>query len=676
MSKLNYDSNGRYTANSSIDAFILGSQAADYRHVFISDDAVPYCDKTNKRICSPVMPTLIDERADRMVRAKNEHEAGHGRLTPSNMNPEWSNTKCSLVNVLEDLRIERGVGTLSEAFKGDLQFLNRELIGKINARMMAGEMQPKPIDEAMMALQFEADGCSVQWQMSPTAQVLYSVAKPDFDRWTDANFTDESGFAKIVEIADTIIANWEKLMENAQGEEGDGEGSEQQDGDGDGVPNDGESSSSSEKQGKSGNSKGGQKSKKSEKQDGGAQGEGEKAEQNKKDGGAQGNGGQKSENAEQGGKSEKQDGEGKQGNAKQGDDEGEATAPSKVGKDNDADAAGDAVDHGNGKRKADLDSMTDGNNAMEQEIKKEFEQFKSDAQSIFGGYTAYTAEDEIIRAQQNQCRFEIAYNAIHGKIAGLSSHLEQTLRSKARCTEKGNRERGKLDVKRIASIAKSMTDRPFSQKVQGMSVKNTAVTILIDESGSIGYNCQEFQKLCIAFSEVFDRLGVKFEILGHTTGSSALAQQDEELRKVFTRYRKIRIFEHKNFDENYRSEKYRIGSIGSFNCNVDGDVLLTAFRRINEQRAERRIVFVLSDGQPNASQKGGNEVFFKHLKQVADFCRGNGTEVYAFGIGTHDPERFYGEKNFVYIPNTDEIGGQFFRTLSNILIDGGMKQGR
>ena len=323
------------------------------------------------------------------------------------------------------------------------------------------------------------------------------------------------------------------------------------------------------------------------------------------------------------------------------------------------------------------DFMTDGQGAMDTEIQEEFKEFQSEAKDLFGGYTAYTDEDEIIRAKEERSRFEDAYNAIHGKIAGLSSHLEQTLRTKMRCRTIGNRERGGLDVKHIANIAKSMTRNIFAQQVKGMSVKNTAVTILIDESGSIGWTCQEFQKLCIAFSEVFDRIGIKFEILGHTTGSYRPELHDEdELSKVFTRWKPIRIFEHKNFNESYKSEKYRIGSIDSFNCNIDGDVLLTAFRRINEQKAERRIVFVLSDGQPNANQRGGNNRFFKHLKQVADFCRANGTEVYAFGIGTHDPEPFYGTENFIYIASTDEIGGQFFRSLSNILIEGGMKQGR
>ena len=690
---LNYDANGRYSANRSIDNFILGRQAADYKHVFIKDEAVPYCDKTNRRICSPVMPTLIDERADRMVRAKNEHEAGHGRLTPCDKKPEWSKTMGMLVNVLEDLRIERGVSVLSKAFEEDLKFLNRELIGKINAKMVSGTMKPKAVDEAIMALHFEGNGCSVQWQMSGTARVLYEIAKPDFDKWADADFMTEDGFYTIVKIAETIIANWEKLMQNS--DNGEGEGESDQDGQGDGQ---GDQKQNSKSNGKS-KSKKQSKQSKQESQDGNGQGDAEgegdqegegqgngqgDADQDKQDGQG-GKGGQdKSEKSEdEGEKSESKDGKSTEqadteDEADQDEDEGgekTAQAPSKVDQDNCGTADGDSEDCGNGK--IDLDQMTDGQGAMDTEIQEEFKGFQSEAKDLFGGYTAYTDEDEIIRAKEERSRFEDAYNAIHGKIAGLSSHLEQTLRTKMRCRTIGNRERGGLDVKHIANIAKSMTRNIFAQQVKGMSVKNTAVTILIDESGSIGWTCQEFQKLCVAFSEVFDRIGIKFEILGHTTGSYRPQLHDEdELSKVFTRYKPIRIFEHKNFNESYKSEKYRIGSIGSFNCNIDGDVLLTAFRRINDQKAERRIVFVLSDGQPNANQRGGNNRFFKHLKQVTDFCRANGTEVYAFGIGTREPEQFYGTENFVYIASTDEIGGQFFRSLSDILIEGGMKQGR
>ena len=487
---------------------------------------------------------------------------------------------------------------------------------------------------------FEGNGCSVQWQMSGTARVLYEIAKPDFDKWADADFMTEDGFYTIVKIAETIIANWEKLMQNSDNGEGDGESD--QDGQG---------------------GKGGQdKSEKSE--DKGDQGEGEKSEDKADQG--EGKDGKSTEQADT--EDEADQGEGEGG-------EKTAQAPTKVDQDNCGTADGDSEDCGNGK--IDLDQMTDGQGAMDTEIQEEFKEFQSQAKDLFGGYTAYTDEDEIIRAKEERSNFENAYNAIHGKIAGLSSHLEQTLRTKMRCRTIGNRERGGLDVKHIANIAKSMTRNIFAQQVKGMSVKNTAVTILIDESGSIGWTCQEFQKLCVAFSEVFDRIGIKFEILGHTTGSYCPQLHDEdELSKVFTRWKPIRIFEHKNFDESYKSEKYRIGSIGSFNCNIDGDVLLTAFRRINDQKAERRIVFVLSDGQPNANQRGGNHRFLKHLKQVADFCRANGTEVYAFGIGTREPEQFYGTDNFVYIASTNEIGGQFFRSLSDILIEGGMKQVR
>ena len=48
-------------------------------------------------------------------------------------------------------------------------------------------------------------------------------------------------------------------------------------------------------------------------------------------------------------------------------------------------------------------------------------------------------------------------------------------------------------------------------------------------------------------------------------------------------------------------------------------------------------------------------------------CRQNGAEVYAFGIGTDEPEKFYGKENFVYIENSNEINGAFFRRVSEIL---------
>ena len=75
----------RRTGNIAIESFILGNDAHNWEHEFIKDDAVPYCDIDGHKICSPVFGTIINEHDDMMVRGKNEHEAGHARLTPVNI---------------------------------------------------------------------------------------------------------------------------------------------------------------------------------------------------------------------------------------------------------------------------------------------------------------------------------------------------------------------------------------------------------------------------------------------------------------------------------------------------------------------------------------------------------------------------------------------------------------
>jgi cobalamin biosynthesis protein CobT len=87
-----------------------------------------------------------------------------------------------------------------------------------------------------------------------------------------------------------------------------------------------------------------------------------------------------------------------------------------------------------------------------------------------------------------------------------------------------------------------------------------------------------------------------------------------------------------------------------------------------EQRSNRHIILVISDGEPSGANRNG----YDHLKKVVKFCRNNGAEVYAFGIATKSPRIFYGEENFVFLPSIKDMNGHFFRQLSNIIVQGSM----
>jgi hypothetical protein len=63
-------------------------------------------------------------------------------------------------------------------------------------------------------------------------------------------------------------------------------------------------------------------------------------------------------------------------------------------------------------------------------------------------------------------------------------------------------------------------------------------------------------------------------------------------------------------------------------------------------------------------------MLYKNLTDTISLCRNNGVEVYAFGIGTKEPSKFYGDDNFVYLKSVDEMTNAFFRKTAEIITMG------
>ena len=633
--KLNYNSNGRYTANEAIDNFILKEKAKEYKHLYLKDNVCPYCSKKDKTIASPSFSNFINADADRLVRGKNEHEAGHARFTPSDKKPEWSNLKGNIMNILEDLRIERGVSSLSEAFAGDIYFLNEYLIKRINDKFVNGEMKHIGAkDEALTALHFEESGFNVGWKLTDKAREYYNLAEDEFRKWKNADYLSENGFYEIETITDNIIKIWgdnEKQEEENQqnnsnssnNEKNEENGNEQNNsGDGNSSDNNGENGDNSNSSGDDG-------------ENGNSSDDGMNEENNK--------GNSSSNQQKSSGKDENNSKDGK----------------------NKEKSHGYTYSDENGNCDNEM-AKDDGKSLMDEVLEESLKEMMDESKKEIGEYYALTENDEIIRATECEYEYTNSKKEIAGAISALTGYMEQSLKSLSKNKKVRNLDNGKFDVKSIPMLAKNLKKEVFYKEKTGISL-DTTVTILLDESGSIGTVCYEFQKMAIAFSEVLDRLNMKFEILGHTTGYMYNRPANFE---SYDRFSPMRIYEHKNFNESYKKEKFRLGSISSYNCNIDGEALLYAFKRNKMQKSKRHIILVLSDGEPSGTRI--KSVGRTHLRKMINFCRKNKTEVYGFGIGTNEPESFYGKENFVYIKNTKEINGTFFRTLSNILIKGSM----
>jgi len=728
----------RQNAHSAIDQFILGNEASKWTHKFINDDVVPRCDLANRVIYTPVFPTVIDPKEDTIVRAANEHEDGHARFTPNMEELKHRNggavvkqspIRHRLINILEDLRIERGLKTLSKAFESDLDDSNRHHCEKHLTYFKTGKYDGlKPINEAMLALHLTALGYTPSWEMKPEALRYYEDALPIFKNWEKADYLTKLGYFEIEKIADKILKKWEETRKDMnqdsadnnqqnqnqqkqnQNQQGDGGQNDQsEDNQGDGESSESKSDGKQDKDGKkskSSKSKSSKSDKNQSKKDGSdgdgededksekSKGESKKSEKDGEDG--ENNGGQ----SDEGDEGEEEDGSDENGgqNGNGGDSDGEdGQDGGEDGEDGDFGGSDDLDDGGQDGNDGDKDTSAQAkqrkwfnpkggskdsksldddfidNDEMKDEVKEELERIFNKSKELFGSYFPYTEEDEIIHAEKDKYSFDVAYSEISGATSKLANHLETCMRTVSRSRTIYNYDKGmSVNVQRHATnIAKSLTKNIFTKVIKGISL-DVAVSILIDESGSCHYLAPEFRKIVIAFCEVLERIGIKFEVLGHTNtfGGSRLPYSE---RWKFTRYSKNKIFEHKNFNEQYQEEKYRLGSIGYHDCNIDGEALLETFKRNIQQTAKRHIILVFSDGKPNdynSTAYDDNVAFNRNLTDTVNLCRKNNVEVYAFGIGTSLPMKFYGQEYFVYLPSVKDMNDAFFRKTAEVITYG------
>ena len=255
----------------------------------------------------------------------------------------------------------------------------------------------------------------------------------------------------------------------------------------------------------------------------------------------------------------------------------------------------------------------------------------------------------------------------------MSRALEQALRSLARVRKNSYLEHGKIDMRRLTVIAKSMSKKVFFEKKNGEAL-NTAVSIVIDESGSMS-NCHlQMQLLALALGETLDKIGVPFEIIGASTMGRGFGMTNLE---GFTRTNPIRWKIYKVFGENWNAVKERVTHIHHYNNHIDGEVVQFAASRLATRPERRKVILSLSDGEPCGGQ-GNDPEMAANLIRVCERCRKSGIEVYGFGVGTESPKAYYGQKNFIFLPKSGDASGldmslPFFVSLAQIITQGKVK---
>jgi cobalamin biosynthesis protein CobT len=251
-------------------------------------------------------------------------------------------------------------------------------------------------------------------------------------------------------------------------------------------------------------------------------------------------------------------------------------------------------------------------------------------------------------------------------VASMTRALEQALRSLSRCRRQGYKRQGRIDKKRLVQISKGLSKEIFFKIKDGQNL-DVAVEIILDESGSMG-NYHEVRLLAIAIGEALNSIGVPFEITGTTTKYGMGDYSCPDLDGM-TRTNPIMYNHYVMFGETWDAVRHRLVHTGAHIHNVDGEAIEYCVFRLAQRPERRKIVFSLSDGSPCGGQ-GRDSALGQNIKRVSEKARKAGTEVYGFGIGTSQPEVFYGKENFVYMDNPTTMDQVFIRKLADVITGG------
>ena len=299
-------------------------------------------------------------------------------------------------------------------------------------------------------------------------------------------------------------------------------------------------------------------------------------------------------------------------------------------------------------------------------------------------YKAFTTRfDEIVESEELCDEEELsrlrAY--LDQQMAGLSNvvtrlanRLQRRLLAQQARSWDFDQEEGLLDAARLARVVVS-PGHSLSYKIErDTDFKDTVVSLLIDNSGSMRGRPIAIAAVCAdILARTLERCGVATEILGFTTrgwkgGQSREAWLAANRPPSPGRLNDLRHIIYKRADEPYRHARRNLGLMmreGLLKENIDGEALLWAHNRLIARAEERRILMVISDGAPvddsTASANGGTYLE-RHLRQVIEWIEKRSTvELIAIGIG-HDVTRYY--ERAVTIMDAEQLAGAMVEQLA------------
>ena len=282
-------------------------------------------------------------------------------------------------------------------------------------------------------------------------------------------------------------------------------------------------------------------------------------------------------------------------------------------------------------------------------------------------------EEESLKLRKNLDQQLIGFQDI---VTKLANKLQRQLLAKQNRSWNFDLEEGLLDSSKLTRIIMDPYNSLSFKKEKDLDFKDTIVTLLIDNSGSMRGRPITIAAICAdILSRTLERCSVKVEILGFTTKNWKGGQNREKWNKEGKpeapgRLNDLRHIIYKGADIHWRQAKNNLGLMlkeGLLKENIDGEAITWAYSRLGKRKEERKILMVISDGAPvddSTLSVNSGDFLEKHLKKTVKLIEEKTEiEILAIGIG-HDVSRYYSKA--IKITDVNELGDVMITQLSSL----------
>lgn len=330
--------------------------------------------------------------------------------------------------------------------------------------------------------------------------------------------------------------------------------------------------------------------------------------------------------------------------------------------------------------------------------------FKEFASGDSDNYLILTTEHDVVETAKTSDdsgeRYQKILDAIKGHVGVLKRGLSNVLRSKALSYDITELEDGELDTALLHRVVSGTSDRVFKQRVEDLSLKGIAVTLLVNLSGSMKTDARGVahyggitrldlaQQTAVLFAEVLDALSIPFEIIGHSTAETTTWENaSPEERNLYHRFGANRFIIYKAFEEQFRVVRHRLADLKDVRCTHDGEALQFAGQRLIRQNhgTNRRVIFTIDDGEPLPDSphpdwiphewvRRAQEIHGRHqryAKEMAENLTKAGVQVVGLGMASDSVLKVY--KEAVVVREVTEFPVVALAQLRKLLLSGTRK---